>query len=109
MAEAPEVNHVHYAEVVRVIDGDTFIARVDLDFRCRVDVTVRVRGRWAGEMNTAEGQQEKLALESRLRAVDNQIVMLSYKDTMSFSRWVCDVWIDGEHLTDAPPLLKLLE
>lgn len=101
---APVVNHVHHATVTRVIDGDTFVARVELDFRVKVDITVRVRNLWEPEMNTPEGVLAKAALEARLVAVGNAVVLRSYKDRMSFARWVCDVWLGGEYLanTGAP-------
>jgi endonuclease YncB( thermonuclease family) len=95
---APVVNHVHDAEVVRVIDGDTFVARIDLDFRVKVDVTVRVRGLWAAELHAEGGEAAKQALVDRLAQHANRVTLLSYKDTMSFARWVCDVWIGGQHL-----------
>lgn len=102
---APEVVHVHRAEVTRVIDGDTFVARVELDFRVKVDITVRVRDLWEPEMDTPEGVAAKAALEARLAAVNNQVVLRSYKDRQSFARWICDVWLGGAPLTNigAPP------
>lgn len=100
MANRPDVNHVHYAEVTRVIDGDTFVALVELDFRVKVSITVRVRGLRAPEMNTAAGIEAKVALGARLALVGNRVTLLSYKDAMSFSRWVCDVWIGDDHLQD---------
>lgn len=101
---APDVTHVHHAVVTRVIDGDTFIARVELDFRVKVDITVRVRNLWEPELHTPEGVAAKAALEARLAAVDHRVVLRSYKDRMSFARWVCDVWLGGAYLanTGAP-------
>jgi endonuclease YncB( thermonuclease family) len=95
-----EPNHVHHAEVIRVVDGDTFIARVELDFRVKVDITVRVRGYSTPELNTLEGQVAAHDLAVRLSMCKNRVMLLSYKDTMSFSRWVCDVWIEGVQLRD---------
>jgi endonuclease YncB( thermonuclease family) len=95
---APTVNHVHAAEVLRVIDGDTFVARVDLDFHVFVEITVRVRGLWAAELRAPGGAEAREALVNLLAAHKNQVTILSHKDTMSFSRWVCDVWINGLHL-----------
>lgn len=98
MAAAPVANHVHLARVVRVIDGDTFVARVELDFRVKVDITVRVRDLNAPEMRDADGVEAKLDLENRIAANDHVVTLLSYKDRMSFARWVCDVWIGDAHL-----------
>lgn len=101
MTPKPVINHVHEADVTRVIDGDTFIARIELDFRVRVDITVRVRDYSVPELNTLEGQLARNELIERLAAAGNKITILSYKDHMSFARWVCDVWIGDSHLHNA--------
>lgn len=102
MTPAPEVNHVHHAEIIRIIDGDTFVARVELDFRVKVDITVRVRGLSTPEMNTPEGVQAREGLAIFAGMHGNKCVLRSYKDKMSFARWVCDVWIGGRHMVDDP-------
>lgn len=83
------------AEVLRVIDGDTFVARVDLGFRVRVDVELRLHGWSCPELSTVEGKLARLRAQELLVA---PVVVESYRDQRSFSRWVADVYTDGQHL-----------
>ena len=55
------------AEVIRVLDGDTFAASVDLGFGFTTVQTLRLRGLDAPELETAEGQEAKKFLEMSLR------------------------------------------
>jgi endonuclease YncB( thermonuclease family) len=83
----------------RVIDGDTFIADVNLGFYVRAQIRVRVHGINAAEMNTAEGKRAKAwALETLL---GEPLMIESFKDEQSFNRWVCDVWVDDKLYADA--------
>lgn len=104
-----EPNHVHTAEVTQVHDGDTFWARVELDFGVRIDIRVRVKDLWEPELDTPEGIAARDALIDLLRSYGNIIVLQSYKDTMSFARWVCDVWLpSGVKLVGGEPPVKKL-
>jgi Kyanoviridae endonuclease len=104
MADGPVTPAYRYrATVDRVIDGDTYIMRLDLGFRASVAVTIRVRG-----INTPEmtGANEKLqgysARDAAQRLLNgaHTIVVETYKDQQSFSRWVGDVYIDGESIAE---------
>jgi len=96
--DAPEVTHVHVAEAIRIIDGDTFQARVALDFHVSVDVRIRVRAYFAPELRQPGGPEAKQYLMDLL--VGKRLTLRSYKDHMTFERWVCDVWIEGRTLSD---------
>lgn len=87
------------AELVRVIDADTLILRVDLGFRCTVTVTVRVRDVDAPELHTAAGDEAKAAVV-RMFEAGQPIVIATYKDKQSFARWVADVWLGDELFAD---------
>lgn len=81
------------AELLRVIDGDTYVMRIDLGFHCTTTVHLRLRGFDAPERGTpsAEGYAERArkAMEGRL------LVVQTYRDRRSFARWVGDVYADG--------------
>lgn len=85
------------ARATRVLDGDTFIADVDLGFATErgshgilIPIRVRIKDLWEPEMKTAAGPAAKQLLESFV--TDVPLIVESYKDTKSMERWVCDVW-----------------
>jgi micrococcal nuclease len=81
------------ARVVRVIDGDTIVATLDLGLRVSTTVHLRVRGVDTPEMSTPEGRVVKARVVA-LFALRPNILVQTYKDQQSFSRWVADVWLD---------------
>lgn len=101
--------YVYRARALRVVDGDTFIAEVDLGFRVSAAIEVRLRG-----VNTPEGLaglSAKEFLANLLGIVSLQIapphalVLQSYKDRRSFTRWICDVWLDSDKSTLAERII----
>lgn len=90
------------ATVDRVIDGDTYLLRLDLGFRASIVVHLRVRGYDAPELHGADhgrGVAAKLAAEEFL-AKATVVVVETYKDTQSFARWIADVYTDGVSIVD---------
>ena len=84
------------AEVLRVIDGDSFHAKIDLGFRVHLIVPVRVRGVDAPELGTHEGKLARAWAIEELSGTP--LVVESHKDRQSFARWVCDIWTpDGSY------------
>lgn len=101
MPDSLEPNHVHYATLDRIIDGDTGVFMVDLDFKVSVAITVRVRGVDAPELHglsASAGAAAKQYSYDLLRG--KRVTLLSYHDQMSFARWVCDVYVDGDSWAD---------
>lgn len=86
------------ADLIRVIDADTLILRVDLGLRCAVTVTVRVRNVDAPELSTTAGKDAKSLVTGWLNTA--AITVETYKDQQSFARWIADVWIGDELLAD---------
>ncbi len=76
------------ATLVRVIDGDTAVLRLDLGFRVFAELKVRVAG-----VNTPErgkpGWGE--ARDFALRVLARPLIVESFKLGQSFERWVCAV------------------
>ena len=87
----------------RVIDGDTFVADVDLGFRVTAAVTVRLRGVNAPEHNKPGGPDARDFLRETLNdpfsappgIQPTPLLLRSYHDEQSFARWICDVWLDA--------------
>lgn len=82
--------YTYRAQVERVIDGDTFIARIDLGFRVGVSLRVRIHDLYAAELHDTSGSAAKAALTS---ALAGPLLVRSYKDRQSFERWICDVFV----------------
>jgi endonuclease YncB( thermonuclease family) len=98
---------VYRAAARRVIDGDTFIADVDLGFRVTLAVTIRVHGINAPEAHATGGAEATDFLRALLMPggstpVSLPLLIASYRNEQSFARWVCDVWLpSGQPLADA--------
>lgn len=84
------------AELVRVIDGDTVVLRVDVGFDIHVQKHFRLLGIDTPELRggTADekihGHAAKAALEGLLTSVAQLRVVTSKPD--SFGRWLCTLW-----------------
>ena len=77
------------ADVVQVIDGDTFQAVVDLGFGLTTFQTFRLWNMDAPEINTKEGRETKKKLESLLM---NQRVVIRAMSMEKYGRYLADVW-----------------
>lgn len=84
------------AEVLRIVDGDTFDALVDVGFGAYRKIRVRVEG-----INTPEtkGEEKPEGLRAKLRAeqlIEMLDVIIQSKKKDSFGRWISRVWLsDG--------------
>jgi endonuclease YncB( thermonuclease family) len=107
--------YVYRARCVRVIDGDTFVAAVDLGFyAAMLQLRVRLAGVNAPELHgsTAPAGAASRATLERLvlprgsgadlnAAGEWPLLLASHHDERSFERWVCDVWTaDGDNIAD---------
>jgi hypothetical protein len=92
-------SYVYRAEAVRVIDGDTFVADVDLGFYVHVLVHVRLQGIDTPERGEVGWSDATQRAKDVLFPVDQgagrhaaALLLRSFHDRRSFERWVCDVW-----------------
>jgi micrococcal nuclease len=88
--------YTYRAELVRIIDGDTFVARVDLGFRIRHDINVRIADVDTPELPSDRGRQATDFLRENMEG--EHLLIQSRKDKRSFERWVCDVWVQNKVL-----------
>ena len=86
--------YTYAATLVRVIDGDTIIARVDLGFRTHKTETFRLRGIDAPEITCALGQKAKAEVEARLKPCAC-LAIKTYKQE-KFGRFLADVFYKKE-------------
>lgn len=96
--------YTYAATLVRVIDGDTIIARVDLGFRTHKTETFRLRGIDAPKVTCALGQKAKAWVTSRLKSCVC-LVIKSYKQE-KFGRYLADVFYQSAAGEDRERILK---
>lgn len=93
-----EAAYRYRATLIRAIDGDTYVMDVDLGFFVHNHVTVRLRGIDTPELATPEGPAARAFAVAAL--MQPSVVVETYKDRMTFARWVADVYCQGESLAD---------
>lgn len=106
---SPDPAYVYRARAIRTIDGDTFVADVDLGFRTHAHIKVRIRGLDTPERGKDGWAEARDRLDARLfigHGWPEDLVLTSFKDRQSFERWVCDVWVEGDDRTLAERLAE---
>lgn len=87
--------YIYRAEAKRIIDGDTFVAMIDLGFEAYVAVKIRVRDVNAAEMSEIpKGPAAKSYLGHLLQPSGGppaQLLIRSFG--RSFERWIADVFV----------------
>lgn len=91
---------IRRAKFIRIRDADTYLLEIDMGYRAYLRVPVRVRNLWMPELGTPEGEAAAAKATKLLSAAGAQIVVRSYKDTLSHDRWIADVYIGGESMID---------
>lgn len=87
--------YTYAARVIRVIDGDTIVADLDLGFRLTIRVHVRVADWSAPELDSQEGPIWRDGLAAALRG---RSVVVQTTGRASFERWVGSLWANGERV-----------
>lgn len=83
--------YIYRATLARVVDGDTWELQCDAGFRVYVRLMVRLRGYSCPELNEPGGPESAEAA-SQLMA-GRSLLLQSYRDRVSFARWIADVWV----------------
>lgn len=95
MTPAPDgPQYVYRATLARVVDGDTWELTCDLGFRTSAKLMVRLRGYSCPELSETGGPEAAYAAEALLTG--RSLLMQSYRDRVSFARWIADVWVLAE-------------
>ena len=104
-SQSPECGiYTYRAEIVRVIDGDTVVADIDLGFETwRRNEHLRLFGIDAPERGTPEGKEVKAALTERIEGQSLLICTIKAKSspkeaTGSFGRYLVKIYQDGENI-----------
>ena len=97
-------NHIHTATPTSIHDGDTFQADVELDFWVVARVTIRVHNLFCAELSEPGGLAAATAARGLLTGMP--VTLRSYKDELSYKRWICDVWLpDGRSFAEVMNLM----
>lgn len=90
------------ADLVRVIDGDTQVYRVDLGFDVSVTITARLVGINTPELRGASrhaGIKAKVAVMLTLKNQDLIVETQKGRKTGKYGRWLVTVWVEGGKLS----------
>lgn len=104
--------HVYrIAQVVRVVDGDTLWARVDVGFRFLALVNLRLAGIDCPETHKGSAYERAKAAEAKALALaflagHGWLWAATEPDPDDFGRWLADVW--AETPTGAEPVVEHL-
>lgn len=77
---------------VRVIDGDTLEAVIDLGFRITIKETIRLAGINAPEMRTPAGPPAKAALIAMTMGWERLTIASEKSKQEKFGRWLGTLW-----------------
>lgn len=86
--------YIYRASCVRVIDGDTLIAAIQLGFYASIQIHVRVYGLWCPELRDPGGPEARDFAQQWF--VSKPLLIQSFHDRRSFERWVCEVYDDAD-------------
>lgn len=111
--------YTYSAQVLKVVDADTFDLDIDIGFRASMKPRVRLRGINCPEAGTKKGEKARAFVEDVLgagggsasiveaeppRSRDTQVIIRSYK-IGKFGRYIVDLWyLKGE--TDKEKILE---
>jgi len=102
-----EPSFVYRAKFIKNYDGDTVTLLVDVGFNVFRRINVRVRGVDTAEMRGGTESTKALARDAKgftaafLEGAESIIVRTAKDPKRSFTRWVGDIFADGESLAEA--------
>lgn len=107
---APAVAYTYRAKALTIHDGDTFTADVDLGFGTHTWVRLRLHGVNCPELSAQDGSGQR-AKDFTVHLLEPQgtpapLVIRSFRDRMSFERWVADVWMEGDDRSIADRIIE---
>lgn len=86
-------DHCYDAKILRVIDADTYEVEVDLGFRMRAHLPLRLAHVDAPERFTEEGRLAIQAVVDLFGRLPSSVVVHTYKPIDKFGRYLADVLV----------------
>ena len=102
-----EPAHLYRAKVVGIVDGDTFVADIDLGFHIRINKRIRLLGIQAPEPKGETTTAGKAAIECLRRLIDAKSIIIrpvkgsSGADRDNDGRWLVVAYLDGLEVNNA--------
>lgn len=90
----------YQAYVLKVIDGDTFDAVVDLGFGFTTVQKLRLRALDAPEVLSSEGREAKAFLEKAVKKAGGTVLIKTVKSD-KYDRYLTDLWAGGLYVNQA--------
>jgi endonuclease YncB( thermonuclease family) len=88
------------AVIVRVVDGDTVYAKVDLGFHVYVEMALRLNGIDTAEIfrpvNDIERTHGMKAKNFLIDLILNKKVVINTHKTGKYGRWIADIYLDDK-------------
>lgn len=91
--DAPVLDHLHSAKILRIVDGDTYDVEVDMDFRSFTRLPLRLAHVDAPEHNTAAGKAVITYLTGLFGALPISVIVHTYKPIDKYGRYLADVYL----------------
>lgn len=93
--------YTYKAKVVRVLDGDSVSALIDLGFRISFEIRVRLSGIDTPEIRGVERPQGLIS-KKRLEelVLDKEVILKTQKDKQEkFGRWLGELYIPNQQIS----------
>jgi endonuclease YncB( thermonuclease family) len=92
-------DYTYQARVERLIDGDTILAEIDLGFRLKATMPVRLAHINAPERNEIGGKAAREHLAGLLPA-DGMVLLKTYKPYDKYGRYLAEVYAGEVYVND---------
>lgn len=96
-ASPPQVTWTYPAALRRVVDGDTIDLTIDVGFRLKAEIRVRV---WGIDTPEVRGPERELGLAATSWAVawltEAESLRVRTRKTGKYGRWLAEIWRDHD-------------
>jgi len=99
MDKLPEPDYIYKAQVLRVVDGDTYEMRVDVGFRFEAHMPLRLAHVDAPERYTKAGKAVTQLVSDMLGSLPASVVVKTYKPEDpedKYGRYLAEVYFMGQ-------------
>jgi micrococcal nuclease len=99
---------IYSAKILRVIDGDTVVALMDLGFSIKSKQTLRLIGINAPELHGADHVKGLASKEYlQLKIEDHEVVVETIHDSQEkYGRYLATIWLDGDTVSVNEQLVR---
>lgn len=89
--------YTYNATIIKIVDGDTIDAQIDLGFGILTNIRFRLEGIDTAELRSSDPATRELALKAKtfISYYLNQKVQIRSLKTEKYGRWLAEVYVDG--------------